>query len=212
MALTVQNLACVRGGRRVFAGLSLSVDPGQALVLRGANGSGKSTLLRLIAGLLQPEQGTIRLDRVNKERPVGEQDERPVGEFCHYCGHADALKTSLTVGENLAFWADYYGGGEVGRALEAMNLTHLAEIPAGLLSAGQRRRLGLARLALTHRPVWLLDEPAVSLDAASQVLLENLMARHVEAGGIVLAATHTPLALAGAAEFHIGAAGQGGHP
>ncbi|MHA1523916.1 MAG: heme ABC exporter ATP-binding protein CcmA [Alphaproteobacteria bacterium] len=198
MTLVCEKLTCVRGGRRVFAGVSFSIDPGQALVLKGPNGSGKSTLLRLIAGLLHLEHGTIRLDGA-----AG-----PVGEACHYSGHSDAIKTSLTVGENLAFWADYYGGGDVPPALEAMNLGHLAEIPAGLLSAGQRRRLGLARLALTRRPVWLLDEPAVSLDTASQELLENMMAAHIARDGILLAATHTPLRLAGAAEFLLGAGGR----
>jgi len=198
MRLICKELACVRGGRLVFSGLCLNVGAGEALVLRGANGSGKSTLLRLIAGLLHPEHGTIRLEGVQIQ---GDQEERPRGEFCHYCGHADALKSSLTVGENLSFWAQYYGGGDVDRALEAMNLGFLEDIPASLLSAGQKRRLGLARLALTHRPVWLLDEPAVSLDAASQALLETMIGAHISGGGLVLAATHTALAMQGAAEL-----------
>lgn len=198
MRLVCEQLACVRGGRLVFSGLDLDVGAGEALLLRGANGSGKSTLLRLIAGLLHPESGTIRLE---SGQDAGAQEERARGEYCHYCGHADALKSSLTVGENLSFWEQYYGSGNVARALEAMNLEFLEDIPAALLSAGQKRRLGLARLVLTHRPVWLLDEPAVSLDAASQVLLENMIAGHIDGGGMVLAATHTPLAMNGADEL-----------
>jgi heme exporter protein A len=200
MTLFVENLTVKRGWREIIAGLSFSVAVGEALVLTGANGAGKTTLLRTIAGLLAPETGVIRLDSV-----AGGPD-REVGEMCHLLGHLNAIKSSLTVAENARFWAIYLGGplDDVPAALDRFQLAELAAVPAGYLSAGQRRRLGLARLLVAPRPVWLLDEPAVSLDTASRKLLAHAIDLHVKGGGLVLAATHQPLGLDGARELRLG--------
>lgn len=189
MRLTADALTCQRGGRIVFSGLSFEATGGEAVQVTGPNGSGKSSLLRLIAGLVRIEAGTLRLD--------GGDPEAGIGEHCHYCGHQDAFKASLTVAENLAFWTDYLGGGgaDAAAALGRFGIDHLAHLPAGYLSAGQRRRLALARLVTVARPIWLLDEPTAALDAASQKALAALMAEHVAGGGMILAATHGPLGL-----------------
>ncbi|MCG8558847.1 MAG: heme ABC exporter ATP-binding protein CcmA [Hyphomicrobiales bacterium] len=201
MRLIAENLACIRGGRTVFEGLSLDVAAGEGLVLRGPNGAGKTSLLRTLAGFIPPAAGRIALD--------GGAEDTPVGEQAHYVGHLNGVKRALTVSENLAFWASYLGGGAIEESLERLNLWALRDIPAGLLSAGQGRRLGLARLHLVPRPVWFLDEPSVSLDAASQTLLAGLIEGHVRGGGLVLAATHVPLGLELARELVLG---QGGRP
>ncbi len=185
MQLTVQDLTCVRGGRCVFEGLSLQVKGGAGLILTGPNGSGKSSLLRILAGFIPPAAGSVRFE--------GGDDDAPLGAQCHFVGHLNGVKRAFTLRENLAFWADYLGGGDVSHALETFELSSLSDIPAGLLSAGQARRLGLARLALAHRPVWLLDEPAVSLDARSRKILAGILKKHLKGGGIAIAATHTPL-------------------
>ena len=189
MRLTADALTCQRGGRIVFSGLSFTIASGEAVQVTGPNGAGKTTLLRLIAGLVRIESGRLALD--------GGDDEATIGEQCHYCGHQDAFKGSLTVAENLAFWTDYLGGGgcDAGAALGRLGIDHLADLPAGYLSAGQRRRLALARLLTVARPVWLLDEPTAALDAASQKVLAGIMAGHVAGGGMILAATHGPLGL-----------------
>ncbi|MGU9979430.1 heme ABC exporter ATP-binding protein CcmA [Phreatobacter sp. HK31-P] len=189
MRLTADALTCQRGGRVVFAGLSFAVASGEAVQVTGPNGAGKSSLLRLIAGLVRIEAGRLMLD--------GGDDEATIGEQCHYCGHQDAFKGSLTVAENLAFWTDYLGGGgtDAGTALGRLGIDHLADLPAGYLSAGQRRRLALARLLTVARPVWLLDEPTAALDLASQKVLAGIMVEHVAGGGMILAATHGPLGL-----------------
>lgn len=187
MKLNGTNLTIARGGRTVIDGLSLSVGAGQVLVLTGPNGSGKTTLLRAIAGLIAPDAGQVVLEGGHEELPVGEQ--------CHLIAHRDAVKAALTVGENARFWASYLGGPEtgVGPALERLALDMLADVPAGYLTAGQRRRLGLMRLLLAARPVWLLDEPTVSLDAASVEALAEIVRAHLSSGGLVVAATHVPL-------------------
>ncbi|GAB4228784.1 MAG: heme ABC exporter ATP-binding protein CcmA [Methyloligellaceae bacterium] len=187
MKLTARNLALERGGRTLFDGLSFTVPAGSGLLLRGANGAGKSSLLRALAGFLPVREGTIRLE--------GGAEDLPVGEQCHYVGHLNGVKRALAVRENLEFWGRYLGGGDVGAALDSFRLAALADVPAGLLSAGQSRRLGLARLALVHRPLWLLDEPSVSLDADSVKILAGAIRAHLKAGGIVVAATHAPLGL-----------------
>ena len=188
MRLTASNLACRRGERRLFSGLSFTVAAGDAVLLTGPNGAGKSSLLRLIAGLLPAEDGTISLDGGDEDKSLGEQ--------AHYIAHADATKASLTAEENIAFWAAYYGGDASPReALEAVRLDHVADIPAGLLSAGQKRRLALARLFVAKRPIWLLDEPSVSLDAQARDELTTVMRGHVESGGLLIAATHVSLGL-----------------
>lgn len=186
MKITAGNLACERGGRLVFQNLGFTLASGGFLLLVGSNGSGKSSLLRLLAGLSPPSQGEISLS--------GGGDLR-LAEHSHYIAHSDATKSALSVAENLTFWGKFMGSGDVDRALAAVNLAGLADYPAGLLSAGQKRRLALARLCLVHRPVWLLDEPSVGLDAPSLLLLVQLMQRHVADKGILIAATHTPLGL-----------------
>jgi heme exporter protein A len=185
MNLTIQDLKCVRGGRVVFDALSLRVKSGVGVELSGPNGSGKSSLLRVLAGFLPAAAGHIDLQ--------GGDDDTSLGEQCHYVGHLNGVKRAFSVQENLAFWADYLGGGDIEHALAAFDLESLTHIPAGMLSAGQARRLGLARLALVERPVWLLDEPSVSLDAGSRKFLSSAIASHIKAGGMVIAATHVPL-------------------
>ncbi|WP_333779759.1 heme ABC exporter ATP-binding protein CcmA [Falsiroseomonas oryzae] len=192
-----QDLACWRGERAVFAGLSFDLAPGGALLLTGPNGAGKSSLLRLLAGLIPAAEGRLLwegadalADRVAHARRL------------RYLSHADALKPSLTARENLEFFARLWGG-EVEPALGALGLTELAELPARVLSSGQKRRLALARLALAPAAIWLLDEPTVGLDAASVERLGALLAAHRGRGGMVLAATHLPLPLPGAGELRL---------
>jgi heme exporter protein A len=200
MRLSASEIACVRGGRQVFRNLSFSLGPGVPLMVTGPNGAGKSSLLRLVAGLVHPAQGRLALDGGDPELTVGEQ--------AHYLGHQDALKPSLSVRENLAFWADFLGGTgakvKIDAALAAVGLAELAFLPALYLSAGQRRRLSLARLIAVPRPLWLLDEPTSALDAAAQGMLADLMRAHLAGGGLLLAATHGPLGLEGAVELRLG--------
>jgi heme exporter protein A len=203
MRLSGDNLTCVRGGRRVFSGIMFSIAGGGALVLTGPNGAGKSSMLRVIAGLVRPVEGTVSLDDGDAELAVGEQ--------AHYVGHLDPLKPALTVTENLAFWSRFLNGGPTpdpasaaGRALAKVGLADLADLPAGYLSAGQRRRLSLARMLAVPRPIWLLDEPTTALDAASQERLFRLMGRHLSGGGIIVAATHGPVGLPEAGELRLG--------
>src|SRR5215467_4002058 len=203
MKLSGLDLTCIRGGRRVFSRVSFSVSAGKALVLTGPNGAGKSSLLRIIAGLIHPAEGRLALEGGNPELSVGEQ--------AHYVGHLDPLKPALTVTENLAFWARFLNGKAgvggtalVERGLDAVGLMDLAQLPAGCLSAGQRRRLSLARVLAVPRPIWLLDEPTTALDTASQDRLRRIMNDHLAAGGLVVAATHGPLGLAEAGQLRLG--------
>jgi heme exporter protein A len=181
--LRVSGLSCARGGVPVLDGVEFSLAPGQVLVLRGPNGIGKTTLLRTVAGLQPPLAGTVSLPP----------------ESLAYAGHADGVKPMLTVAENLTFWAAVHGMQGTSAAMRAMNLTDLAQRPARNLSAGQKRRLGLARLLVTGRACWLLDEPTVSLDAASVGLFAGVVAAHLAGGGMALIATHVDLGLPGAA-------------
>jgi heme exporter protein A len=181
------------------------VARGEALLLTGPNGAGKTTLLRALAGLLPPASGSIRVE--------GSGGDPDLLEACHYVGHRNGLKAALTVAENAAFWGAYLDPGhgqglteEVWSALERFGLAALADIPAGYLSAGQQRRLALTRLLVARRPVWLLDEPTVSLDAAAAALLAEVVADHLRAGGLAVAATHVELGLSGARELRLGAA------
>jgi len=178
--LSVADLAVARGGVPVLEGVSLSLGAGEALVLRGPNGVGKTTLLRAIAGLQPPLAGRVEA----------------APESLVYAGHADGIKAPLTVEENLRFWARVFGTADISAALDAFRLAPLAARPAGALSAGQKRRLGLARLLVTGRPVWLLDEPTVSLDADSVALFAAAIRAHLAAGGAALMATHIDLGLA----------------
>lgn len=190
MRLTVENLACVRGARTVVRDVTFSLGAGEGMLLEGPNGAGKTTLLRTLAGFIRPGAGAVRIE--------GGDDERSVGEQCHYVGHLNGVKAGYTVEENLRFYWSFLEGDDedaVESAMDIFNLEALRRIPAGFLSAGQKRRLGLARLALAKRPVWLLDEPSVSLDTASQQILANTVRGHLTQGGVVIAATHTPLGL-----------------
>ena len=185
MELRGQDLTCERGGRIVFRNLSLSLKPGQLMQLTGPNGSGKSSLLRLIAGLNEAQTGSVTLDGGSEDLSLGQQ--------AHYLAHQEPVKAALSVAENLRFWRDFLGGGDVDEALGAFDLSRLATYPAGLLSAGQKRRLALARLVLVPRVLWLLDEPTVGLDTSSLARLVTVMARQLDAGGMIIAATHVPL-------------------
>jgi heme exporter protein A len=198
MQLQAENLSCVRGGREVFGDLSFSVASGEALIVTGHNGAGKSSLLRAIAGLVRLAEGRLALHGGDAEMSVGEQ--------AHYLGHLDALKPGLSVLENLRFWTAWFGGGDAEAALEAVELSPLAALPAAYLSAGQRRRLSLARLVAVSRPVWLLDEPTTALDVDAQARLAGLMRGHLAGGGIIVAATHGDIGLAGARELRLGTA------
>ena len=200
ITLVVDNLAIGRGIRRIAEGLTFRVAAGEGLLLTGPNGAGKTTLLRTIAGFLRPLDGSVRLD--------GLGDEREFGEACHYVGHANGLRGSLTARENLVFWQRFFSGvtdpAMIDAALDAFNLLDLEDIPAGALSAGQKRRLGLARVLAAKRPLWLLDEPNVSLDTASQRLFAAVVDRHLSSGGVALAATHLQLGSSISRELKLG--------
>jgi heme exporter protein A len=185
MKLVAEGLACSRGGRVVFRDVSFALSTGESLLLTGPNGAGKTSLLRLVAGLVEAMAGTIRLE--------GGDAELTVGQHAHFIGHLDAVKGALTAAENVDFWRAYLGGAGSGDALDAFGLADLADIPAGFLSAGQKRRLALCRLAVVPRVLWLLDEPSVSLDAQSRDTLAALVSGHVAGGGIVIASTHGDL-------------------
>ncbi|QXX75184.1 Cytochrome c biogenesis ATP-binding export protein CcmA [Methylovirgula sp. HY1] len=194
MQIEGSALAVERGGRIIFTNIGFRLAAGEALLVTGPNGAGKSSLLRAIAGLLPLAEGQITVAPTSEAR---------LPELCHYVGHADALKPSLTVYENLAFWAAFLasgaskGGSEEGieAALAQLGLTRIADLPAAYLSAGQKRRAALARLLAVYRPLWLLDEPGTALDAASQKVLGAIMLGHLDAGGMIIAATHAPLGL-----------------
>jgi heme exporter protein A len=185
MILTATNLACERNGRVVFSGLSFEVGPGQCVELRGANGAGKSSLLRMIAGLVPKAAGNLTF---------GEAED--IAAALHFVAHADAMKTAMTVQENLSFWCDVLGGSSITAALAAFRLEALKHDAVQLLSAGQRRRLALSRLFLVPRPIWLLDEPMTALDVASQEDLRAEIRKHLGKGGMMIAATHGDLGMA----------------
>ena len=195
MRISAENLSCERGGRLVFSNQKFALGSGEFLQLTGPNGAGKSSLLRLLASLSEPSHGKISLEGGSPDLTSGQQ--------AHYIAHSDASKSVLTVTENLIFWRDFLGGGDLTRALDSVNLVPLADYPVTLLSAGQKRRLALARLALVPRVIWLLDEPSVGLDEASQKLLVALMSEHLKAGGLIIAATHVPLGLKPQKNLHL---------
>jgi heme exporter protein A len=198
MRLTAVDLACHRGGRDVFGGVSFSVTSGEALAITGRNGAGKSSLLRIVVGLVRITAGSLALEGGDPELTIAEQ--------AHYLGHQDALKPSLSVGENLRFWAGFLGekAPELDGPLAAVGLDALIDLPAAYLSAGQRRRLSIARLLAVKRPIWLLDEPMSTLDASSQRHLAGFMRVHLTEGGIVMAATHGALGIGNSLELRLG--------
>ena len=191
MRLAGSDLACVRGGRQVFKGLGFALDAGEALLVTGPNGVGKSSLLRLVAGLVRMDAGRLEF--------AGGDPELTIGEHAHYVGHQDALKPSLSVHENLAFWAHFLGGeaAKGDAALAAVGLDGLARLPASYLSAGQR-------LIAVERPIWLLDEPTTALDTLGQTMLAELMRAHLANSGLILAAAHGPIGLDRAQELRLG--------
>ena len=195
MRLIAEDLGGERGGQPVFSGIRFLLGRGGALVVTGPNGSGKSTLLRVIAGLLPAFRGSVRLDGGGENYPT-------VASAAHYIGHLNAMKPALTAVENLAFWRDFSGAGlDVADALREVGLHRIGDLPFGYLSTGQTRRVAIARLLVSKRPIWLLDEPTAGLDARSERWFSGLMGAHLAEGGMILAATHLPLGLAGASEL-----------
>lgn len=217
MRLVAEDLSGERGGEPVFSGVSFALYSGRALAVTGPNGSGKSTLLRILCGLLPASAGQVRLEGGGDAFPTP-------AAACHYLGHQNAMKPALTVRENLEFWQRFAGPQEqsadrqkgstarpepavplsVMEALEAVGLGAIPHLPFGYLSTGQRRRIAIARLLVSFRPVWLLDEPTVGLDKASEERFAGLMKAHCAAGGLVVAATHLPLGLDEAGELRMG--------
>jgi heme exporter protein A len=196
--ITVKNLVCRRSGRLVFADVSFTLAAGEALVVTGRNGAGKSSLLALLAGRLRPDGGSIAVEGLGEDG---------LAEHLHAVGHRDALKPALTAEENLAFVRDLFGrpGLSPREALDAVGLAHAASLPVAYLSAGQRRRVALARLLVAHRALWLLDEPTAALDVGAQNTLLHLMTAHLSGGGLIVAATHAPLGIGGAKELQLDA-------
>ncbi|KXO79450.1 heme ABC exporter ATP-binding protein CcmA [Brucella anthropi] len=199
MRLEAENLAGERGGETIFAGLSFALSEGEALVVTGPNGSGKSTLLRIICGLLQPEAGKVEL---REDGTV-----LPVRAACHYLGHQNAMKPALSVRENLSFWQKFNGAAqsEIDEALEAVDLPGVEHLPFGYLSTGQKRRVSIAKLLVSHRPLWIVDEPTAGLDKASEARFAEIMRGHMREGGMIVAATHIPLGLEGVSALDMAA-------
>lgn len=199
MTLTVSNLTCYRAARLIFADMSFDISAGEAVMLRGPNGAGKSTLLRILAGMI-PAEGVVTL---NGHSLADDRD--AVQEQIAYAGHLDAIKPQLTVAENLTFWAKLFDGGSVEQAVEQFALAEIWDRPAHTCSAGQKRRLGLARLVVSGRPLWLLDEPTVSLDTETTARFAGIVKAHCAGGGMALIATHIDLGLDNPREIHIAA-------
>lgn len=199
MRLIAGNLSGERGGQPVFSGIDFTLARGEALIVTGPNGSGKSTLLRVIAGLLPAAAGGVRLDGGGEAFPT-------VASAAHYLGHLNAMKPTLTVAENLSFWRAFCGEPDlsVDAALQTVGLDGIGHLPFGYLSTGQRRRAAIARLLVSRRPIWLLDEPTAGLDKASDERFAGLMQGHCAAGGIIVAATHLPLGLEGVKALEMG--------
>ncbi|MDR6755699.1 heme exporter protein A [Mycoplana sp. BE70] len=201
--LVAEGLSAKRGEDLIFRDISFEIEAGRALVVKGPNGSGKSTLLRVVAGLLPRESGKVRFSG------EGSQDIETVAAACHYLGHRNAMKRELTVVENLRFWKAFFGdsaggnGMDVEEAAEAVGLGGIVHLPFGYLSAGQQRRMAMAKLLVAWRPVWILDEPTAALDTAAEMMFAGLVKEHLKRGGIALAATHQPLGLGEMAELQM---------
>jgi heme exporter protein A len=200
MRFEVDKLAARRGEDLLFRDVSFALEAGGSLVVTGPNGSGKSTLLRVLAGLLPADSGSVRLV------PEDGSEERPAREACHYLGHKNAMKRELTVDENLTFWQSFMAregadgdkkgaGMTADEAAEAVGLGGISHLPFGYLSAGQQRRMAMAKLLVAHRPVWILDEPTAALDIRADAMFAGLCTSHTASGGIIIAATHQPLGL-----------------
>lgn len=202
MRLVADNLAGERGGEPVFDTVSFSLGKGECLIVTGENGSGKSTLLRVVAGLLPPSHGVARLED-------GGEDWPDIMSSCHYLGDRNAMKPALTVAENLSFHQQFLGNAflTIEEALDEVGLPSVAALPFGYLSTGQRRRIAIAALLVSFRPIWLLDEPTAGLDLGSERRFSALMQAHLEDGGIIVAATHVPLGIEGAKELVMGGGG-----
>ncbi|HSG94728.1 MAG TPA: heme ABC exporter ATP-binding protein CcmA [Afifellaceae bacterium] len=206
LTLAAADLDCMRGGRPVFSGVEFSLASGGLLALTGPNGSGKSSLLRLLAGLLPPAGGSIRLstgvELIGDDEQITPETDGQADDLIHYFGHLDGLKSVFTLQENLAFWRALYGRGKsdsalsIGEAVARVGLGHMRDLPVSIFSAGQRRRAGLARLLTAPRPVWLLDEPTAALDSDGEAMLGELMEAHLANGGMIVAATHLALPVA----------------
>lgn len=198
MRLTAKDLAGERGGEEIFADVDFDLASGQALIISGPNGVGKSTLLRVVAGFLPVTFGTLAYE--------GDDEFPDLISALHYLGHQNAMKPALTVEENLGFWQDYSGKPhlDLTEALEMVGLEDVAHLPFGYLSTGQRRRIAIAKLLVSYRPLWLLDEPTAGLDKASEQQFAALMHTHLEVGGMILAATHLPLGLGPTQELKMG--------
>ena len=201
MRLIAENLGGERGGETVFSGIGFALEKGQALIVTGPNGAGKSTLLRVVAGLLPVAAGRLLLEG-------GGEDFPSIASACHYLGHQNAMKTALSVTENLRFWRDFSGADSFSaeEALETVGLDGIGHLPFGYLSTGQRRRAAIAKLLVSRRPLWLLDEPTAGLDKASEERFAALMRKHLDSGGIIVAATHLPLGIEGATALVMGEA------
>ncbi len=201
MRLTAENLSARRGEDLLFEGISFEIASGEGMLVTGRNGSGKSTLLRVVAGLLRPEHGRVlwQSDRSGAGTPAA--------EACQYLGHRNAMKPELSVRENLTFWKNFFApfearrGLSVDEAAEAVGLVGIVHLPFGYLSAGQQRRMAFAKLMVSYRPVWLLDEPTAALDTSAEALFTRLIEAHLGDGGMVMAATHQPLGLETAREL-----------
>jgi len=194
-AVEAHDLACVRGGRNVFHGVSFEIASGKALALEGPNGAGKTSTLRMLAGLLSQAEGTI-IFRDGDGTIVADGEER--SRLVAWLGHQNGIKAQLSVAENADFFAKLFGAGGYAQIIQRVGLGELAELPAAYLSAGQMRRLALTRLVLSHRPLWLLDEPMASLDRSGRALATGLIEEHCASGGIAIVASHEPLSLASA--------------
>ena len=201
MKLVVTDLAADRGSGPIFEGVDFALADGEGLLVTGPNGAGKSTLVRAIAGLLRPSTGLAAIEG-------GGEDWPDVASAAHYLGPANAMKPTLTVFENLSFWRDFCGhpAEDIDAALGIIGLQYTRDLPFSYLSTGQRRRVAIAKLLVSHRPVWLLDEPTSGLDAASELHFAGLVRGHMEKGGIVVAATHLPIAVEGMKRLAFGAA------